>query len=539
MLLRSRFANWEEDEQLAAVELGRRLGDDPEAAVAQLKRSSAGCDWLIGRWRLLGNGLSTAEEGGPGCTWTDADLALALDLLGRPRELRHLDEWPGRLESLRAEARSGSDGGRGRAAGDRRRRRSPSWRRGMRRCGRGSRSRGCGLAGGGGDRPGGRGDAAAALRGGGRSAVPLGLEEAGAAAEGARRAADAAVRTRAPPPSPPRGPTRPPCRPPRRLPRPPAPARARARRPGRSSLLGDPAATVLDFWVGGPPRPGISPGIPSQNKTNPTPGQPAGGGRAAGAEASCRSHRGRPPWSLTASGFRGPPCGPCRQHRFIEGRVAVDQHGQADLVEQGGDPGVGLADSEGPAGAVEAEVMGQEHGDRLAGEVMDELEVDHDPARERCSNRLDEPVPERVVDRLTVHLGHLRRDDQDLLDHLAPDPPLGVVLLGERDLLRRERIVGRGTGAPSTAATPRRELPRDLILAAGTTDRVDTTARPGSVAVAGSRPPGADQAISHHRAVGAGEVDQEHAALTPLDRGVLLAHRGGAEPEVAASAPGR
>ncbi len=105
----ARFANWEQDEQLAAAELGRRLGDDPEAAVARLQRSSAGCDWLIGRWTLLGNGLSTADEGGPGCTWTDADLALALDLLGRPAELRHLDDWPGRLESLRAQARSGSD----------------------------------------------------------------------------------------------------------------------------------------------------------------------------------------------------------------------------------------------------------------------------------------------------------------------------------------------------------------------------------------------------------------------------------------------
>ena len=98
----ARFANWEQDEQLAAAELGRRLGDDPEGAVIRLQRSSAGCDWLIGRWTLLGNGLSTADEGGPGCTWTDADLALALDLLGLPAELRHLDDRTARLESLRA-----------------------------------------------------------------------------------------------------------------------------------------------------------------------------------------------------------------------------------------------------------------------------------------------------------------------------------------------------------------------------------------------------------------------------------------------------
>ena len=98
----ARFANWEQDEQLAAVEIGRRLGDDPEGAVIRLQRSSAGCDWLTGRWTLLENGLSTADEGGPGCTWTDADLALALNLLGLPKELRHLDDRAARLESLRA-----------------------------------------------------------------------------------------------------------------------------------------------------------------------------------------------------------------------------------------------------------------------------------------------------------------------------------------------------------------------------------------------------------------------------------------------------
>ncbi|MFO0891210.1 MAG: hypothetical protein U0790_18960 [Isosphaeraceae bacterium] len=105
----ARFASWEQDGRLAAAELGRRLGDDPEAVVAALERTSAGCDWLIGRWTLLGNGVATADEGGPACIWTDADLALALDLLGRPPELRHLDDRARRLESLRERARSGSD----------------------------------------------------------------------------------------------------------------------------------------------------------------------------------------------------------------------------------------------------------------------------------------------------------------------------------------------------------------------------------------------------------------------------------------------
>jgi hypothetical protein len=61
---------------------------------------------------------------------------------------------------------------------------------------------------------------------------------------------------------------------------PPAPVRPLPE-VSRSSLLGDPAATVLDFWVGGPPRPGINPGRLSQNKTNPTPSGPANGERAA------------------------------------------------------------------------------------------------------------------------------------------------------------------------------------------------------------------------------------------------------------------
>ena len=103
----ARFANWEQDELLAAAELRQRLADAPEAVVVQLQRSSAGCDWLIGRWTLLGNGLSTAGEGGPRCAWTDADLALALNLLGRSPELRHLDDWTHQLDSLlRRQARA-------------------------------------------------------------------------------------------------------------------------------------------------------------------------------------------------------------------------------------------------------------------------------------------------------------------------------------------------------------------------------------------------------------------------------------------------
>ena len=62
----ARFANWEQDKQLNAAKLGRRLCDDPEASVIRLSRSSVGCDWLIGRWTLLGNGLKTDDDGGAG-----------------------------------------------------------------------------------------------------------------------------------------------------------------------------------------------------------------------------------------------------------------------------------------------------------------------------------------------------------------------------------------------------------------------------------------------------------------------------------------
>jgi hypothetical protein len=68
---------------------------------------------------------------------------------------------------------------------------------------------------------------------------------------------------------------------------PPAAAPPSAAAPGRllpelsrSSLLSDPAATVLDIWAGGPPRSGSRPGTFSQNKTNPAPSRPAKGERA-------------------------------------------------------------------------------------------------------------------------------------------------------------------------------------------------------------------------------------------------------------------
>ena len=269
----ARFANWEQDEQIAAAELGRRLADDPEAVVARLQRSSVGCDWLIGRWTLLGNALSTADEGGPGCTWTDADLALALNLLGRPAELRHLDDWPGRLESLRAQAQSGSD----EAVAELRqivtdeiarleqrdeevweaveKPQLQDWRSGvdMDLGPEGTRLR--------------RYEAAADRLF--RSAwTKLERLREASGQPLIHRAGHMLVPEHAPSPLPAAAPP-PAAVPVRRLPE-----------VSRSSLLSDPAATVLDIWAGGPPRPGNSLGSFSQNKTNPAPSRPAKGAAA-------------------------------------------------------------------------------------------------------------------------------------------------------------------------------------------------------------------------------------------------------------------
>ena len=286
----ARFANWEQDEQIKAAELGRRLGDDPEGILSRLECSSAGCDWLISRWTLLGNGLSTADEGGPRCTWTDSDLALALDLLGMPAELRHLDHQTARLESLHERSRSGSD----EAVTELRQivteevaelelQREDVWEaveqpRLQDLC----------------------------------SGLEIDLGPDGMRLRRYEMAADRLFRSAwtklerlrkergeplirycknwhaAPPvarPAPPAAPVS------ETVPSAPAPVPAASRAPSPAPAPPefvipaparlDDSATVLDFWVGGPPRPGINLGSLLQNKTNPTPNQAANGGRAA------------------------------------------------------------------------------------------------------------------------------------------------------------------------------------------------------------------------------------------------------------------
>ena len=277
----ARFTNWDEDEQIAAAEIGRRLADDPEASVARLQRTSAGCAWLIVRWTLLGNGLTSAEEGGPDCTWTDADLTLVLNLFGRPADLRRLDDWPGHLEWLRDQAREGSD----EAVTELRRfiademadlekRSEEAWQaveEPMLKdwCSgldfdlgpEGTRLR--------------RYEAAAdrLFRSAWTKLERIRTENHEPLVYGYARVPTTG---HAPPPLPAAAP------PPEPAPPAPVPALVSAEAlVQRLSRIGDPAAPVLDFWVGGSPRPGISSDILAQNKTNPAPSRPTTGGRAA------------------------------------------------------------------------------------------------------------------------------------------------------------------------------------------------------------------------------------------------------------------
>ena len=268
----ARFANWEQDEQLAAAELGRRLGDDPEAVLAQLRRSSAGCDWLIGRWRLLGNGLSTADEGGPNCAWTDADLALVLNLLGRPVELRHLDDWPVWLESLRQRVNLGSDEAvttlreliaeqvaglekRGQEAWEEiEQPQLRTWHAGLDidLGPEGTRLR--------------RYEAAAdrLCRSAWTKLERLRKESGEPLLYPSARAPEPEP---APPPLPPAAPSAEPVPP-------TSEAECTECADPRPSLVGEPAATVLDAWVGGPPRTGTDGNLIPEDKTNPTRSTP-------------------------------------------------------------------------------------------------------------------------------------------------------------------------------------------------------------------------------------------------------------------------
>jgi len=72
---------WDDDRRGEAEALGARLAARPSVVVEQLRRTAAGCDWLIRRWAML----ARAADLGP---WTEDQARLAFDLLGTPAEFR-------------------------------------------------------------------------------------------------------------------------------------------------------------------------------------------------------------------------------------------------------------------------------------------------------------------------------------------------------------------------------------------------------------------------------------------------------------------
>jgi hypothetical protein len=86
---------WDVDRAADASSLGARLADDPDRVVSQLRRSVAGVDWLLDRWRGLSDLLDAAAddlgEGPDGGGWDDARRRLCLDLMQTPAEFRESD----------------------------------------------------------------------------------------------------------------------------------------------------------------------------------------------------------------------------------------------------------------------------------------------------------------------------------------------------------------------------------------------------------------------------------------------------------------
>ncbi len=72
---------WDEDQQVEANRVARGLSRNPDRTVGLLRRSVAGCDWLIARWAMLADSADRQP-------WTDEQTSLAHDLLGTPPEFR-------------------------------------------------------------------------------------------------------------------------------------------------------------------------------------------------------------------------------------------------------------------------------------------------------------------------------------------------------------------------------------------------------------------------------------------------------------------
>jgi hypothetical protein len=78
---------WDIDRRVNAEEIGDALKRKPARTVSRLRTTRHGCDWLLERWTGL---LGIFERNG---AWSEAQTALAFDLLGTAPELRMEHPW--------------------------------------------------------------------------------------------------------------------------------------------------------------------------------------------------------------------------------------------------------------------------------------------------------------------------------------------------------------------------------------------------------------------------------------------------------------
>src|SRR5262249_36529934 len=80
--------SWEVDRQAEAARLAEGLARRPEAVALELRRTPHGCDWLVGRFRMLAALVRGTDGDGPQRPLDEEDRRLACDVLGLAPELR-------------------------------------------------------------------------------------------------------------------------------------------------------------------------------------------------------------------------------------------------------------------------------------------------------------------------------------------------------------------------------------------------------------------------------------------------------------------
>ncbi|WZO96431.1 hypothetical protein EP7_003424 [Isosphaeraceae bacterium EP7] len=78
-------ACWLDERKAEAAKLGKTLAGCPDEVASKLSTSSAGCDWMLVRWRALGKVLEKTGD------WNESQRSLALDLMGVSAEVREMD----------------------------------------------------------------------------------------------------------------------------------------------------------------------------------------------------------------------------------------------------------------------------------------------------------------------------------------------------------------------------------------------------------------------------------------------------------------